>query len=156
MIKVAVIVLTMIGVVGALLPGLPGTPVIVITAVIYGLVNNFQIISFNLVLLLVGLSLIAEILEYIITGIGAKKYGASRYGIFGLLLGGLLGLIFFGPLGVLGGMLLGSTIMEVISGKELLLAVKTGLGALIGAIGGSVFSFLVALLMAGLLLSRVI
>lgn len=156
MAKIIIIFLTLIGVLGTLLPGLPGTPVIALTAVGYGFIDNFQIISFNLILILFGLSLLAETLEYIISGIGARRYGASKYGILGMVLGGFIGLISMGPPGVLIGILLGSIIIEVILGKELVSAIKMGFGALLGIIGGSIFSFLIALLMAGLLLSKVI
>ncbi|SJZ72353.1 DUF456 domain-containing protein [Selenihalanaerobacter shriftii] len=156
MIKAIIILMTIVGVLGTLLPVLPGTPIIVITALIYGFINNFQVISVKLIIILTVLSVIGEILEYIISGIGAKKFGASKYGIFGSVVGGLIGMVTFGPVGALGGLLFGGIIIEMILGKPLIPAIKIGLGAVVGALSGTLFSFLIALLMAGLLISRVI
>lgn len=153
--KVLITAAVIIGVLGTLLPGLPGTPIILIAGIIYGWLNGFQVISLQLVFWLVVLSLAAEFLEYIISGFSAKRFGGSKYSILGLLIGALVGGIILGPLGILAGMFLGSIIVELILGKEFNLAVKTGIGAIIGAVGGSIFSFLISLLMAGLLLSRV-
>ncbi|MBM7623219.1 DUF456 domain-containing protein [Sporohalobacter salinus] len=153
--KVLVTTAVIIGVLGTLLPGLPGTPIILIASIIYGWINGFQVISLQLVFGLVILSLLAELLEYILSSFSAKKFGASNYSIIGLFVGGLIGVVILGPLGILIGMFLGSIIVELIVGREFNLAIKTGLGVLVGAISGSIFSFLIALLMAGLLLSRV-
>jgi len=155
MIKAIILIMALIGVIGTLLPGLPGTPVIVIGAFIYGFLEGFHLVSIKFLLILTGLSIVAEVLEYIVSGIGAKKFGGSKYGIIGAIVGGLIGIIFGGPLGVLVGMLSGSIIVELITGKDLIAAGKIGVGALLGALGGSIFSFLIALLMTGLLLSRV-
>jgi uncharacterized protein YqgC (DUF456 family) len=156
MIKILVVVLTMSGVFGTLLPVLPGTPLIVIAAVIYSIINDFQVISVSLLAILIILSILAETLEYIISAIGAKKYGASNYGILASFVGGILGLLILGPLGVLLGIIIGIIILEMILGKNLTDAIRIAFGGLMGALGGSIFSLLVALLMASLLLSKVI
>ncbi|MGM0471288.1 MAG: DUF456 domain-containing protein [Bacillota bacterium] len=148
--------MTILGVAGTLLPVLPGTPIIVIAALIFGLINQFQLISVNLILGLIGLSILAESLEYLLSVIGAKQFGASRYGVIGSISGGILGAVILGPVGIFLGLILGSIVIELLLGKRFQEAVRTGLGALIGAAGGSLFAFIISLVMASLLISRIL
>jgi uncharacterized protein YqgC (DUF456 family) len=68
--------------------------------------------------------------------IGAKKYGASKFGIWGSIVGALIGLFFFPPWGVFIGTFLGAVIGEIISGKKDRSVLKIGWGVFVGNILG--------------------
>jgi len=63
----------------------------------------------------------------------AKKYGATKYGIWGSIIGMILG-IFFTPVGMVLGMLIGAIVGELIGGNNSAGAVKSGLATFAGTL----------------------
>jgi uncharacterized protein len=124
-----------IGLVGSVVPGLPGAPVILIAALGHRLYFGPAGAS-NLVLAsLLILMLLALLLDYLAGMMGAKRFGATWRGIVGAAVGGLIG-IFFGPPGILLGPFLGATLFELIGGYALKQAARAGLGATLGMFAG--------------------
>jgi hypothetical protein len=90
------------------------------------------------------LAAVGETLEFVSQWWGGKRYGGSSRGNWGSLLGALLGAIigapfFFGVgaiLGAVAGAFLGSLILELISGKEMTLAIHASKGAMLGRVLG--------------------
>jgi uncharacterized protein YqgC (DUF456 family) len=73
------------------------------------------------------------------SAIGAKKFGASRAGLFGAVAGGILGLIFFSLPGLILGIFLGALALELlVSRRDLGAALTAGVGALLGFFAVSV------------------
>lgn len=96
----------MVGVAGAVLPGIPGPSLILIAILVWCIATNFAIALWPLILIFVALILSAGI-EWFAAYWGARQVGASRWAQFGAILGMVLG--FFGllPALPLGGPLLG-------------------------------------------------
>ena len=88
------IALCMIGLIGTLIPVMPGSGLIFVGALAYALLTNFQIITGPAVMILLGLMLVGSIGQYFITSLGAKVMGAGKYGIIGAFVGFILGWIF--------------------------------------------------------------
>jgi uncharacterized protein YqgC (DUF456 family) len=78
--------------------------------------------------------------------LGAKYFGATKWGAFGAILGALVGL-FFGLLGLFLGPVIGVIIGEVIAGKRMIDAGRAGWGSLIGNIGAMLAKLIFALTM---------
>jgi uncharacterized protein YqgC (DUF456 family) len=76
--------------------------------------------------------------DYVAGIIGAQKYGASKSGIWGSIIGSLLGLFFFPPFGFLIGALVGAVAAEMLIGRKFEEAIKSGFGVLVGTFGGMV------------------
>jgi len=71
------------------------------------------------------------VVDYILPAVCAKKFSCSRWGVFGCLVGSIVGL-FFLPLGIVVGPFVGTVVGELIAGKALAASLKGGVGALLG------------------------
>ena len=71
--------------------GIPGTFIIFLASLIYGLITHFSQITQTLIWIFLGIALFGELMEYFAGIWGAKKFGASKAGIIGAIVGGILG-----------------------------------------------------------------
>ncbi|TAD77914.1 MAG: DUF456 family protein [Oscillatoriales cyanobacterium] len=152
------ILVAIVGVVGALIPAIPGPSLVVLAVVGWGLVKGWAVVS---VALWVSIAvLIASLLIDNLAGIvGAQKAGASKWGQIGSIVGLLLG--FFGLLpalpvggplvGILLGPVLGAIVGEMLYRRtiplipRLRVSIKAALGILLGSIVGNAIQGLLAL-----------
>jgi uncharacterized protein YqgC (DUF456 family) len=143
---IVALVLMLAGSLASIIPGIPGTPIVLITAILHRLyfgpasVNNWVLGG------LVFLTVVSVILDYTASMAGAKKLGARRWGVIGAMAGGLVG-IFFGLPGVILGPFLGAVLFELIGGYKLKPAAKAGAGALLGLFAGAVGKIAICVLM---------
>ncbi len=126
----------LVGLIGCILPMLPGTPLVFAGIYIYAWLSGFTIISRNLVIIFLILTVFSVVIEYITSSIGSKKFGASKLGFIGAFIGAVIG-VFFIPWGLVLGPLLGALIGELIVGKKIKEAFRSGTGAVIGFFGGT-------------------
>ncbi len=115
------LLIMLVGLLGSVLPGLPGVPLIFAAALVYAYVTDFEVVG-ALVLVLLGLfALLAFVADFLSTAYGARRFGASNWGTAGGAIGGLVGALggtlFFG-VGALFGLLAG-TIVGVFVGEYL-------------------------------------
>lgn len=130
--------------------GVPGTFLIAGAALIEALFTHFGYISGNLILWLFAVAVALEGIEYLITGISARHFGASRAAVWGAIGGGIVGAIVgsgifpvFGTLvGALAGAYLGAVITEMIQGTDRESAFRAGFGAFVGNLGGKLIKVL--------------
>jgi hypothetical protein len=88
--------------------------------------------------------------------LGAKKYNASRYGLVGAGGGVILGIIVFGPIGIVIGPFLGALAGEMVSGKLFEDAVRAATGALLGILAGSAIKLVLVIVMLGFLIVAIL
>lgn len=140
-------ILILTGTIGCILPILPGPPIS------YGGLLLVQLSSrhpFSLQFLIILAVLIAStaLLDYVIPVYGTKKFQGSSYGIWGSVIGLILGLIFFPPLGLLVGPVAGAFIGELIHGHTAGKAIKSAFGSLLGFLTGTILKLALCLVMA--------
>src|SRR3712207_1730772 len=115
------LIVMLAGLAGSVLPGLPGVPLIFISALVYAIVTDFEVVGGLTVALLGVFAAIALVLDFVATAYGARRFGASNWGTAGGAIGGivgaLIGALFLG-IGALFGLLLG-TIGGVFLGEYL-------------------------------------
>jgi uncharacterized protein len=105
------LIVMLFGLVGSVLPGLPGVPLIFISALVYAIVTDFEVVGGLTIALLGVFAAIALVLDFAATAYGARRFGASNWGTAGGAIGGiagaLVGALFLG-IGALLGLLLGT------------------------------------------------
>jgi uncharacterized protein len=148
-----------VGVIGAVVPAIPGTSLIVAAIVIWGIVHGFSSVSIALPVAVVVL-LVSMGVDFLATFWGAQRFGASKWGQIGAVVGLLLGffgllpaLPFGGPLvGILFGPLIGAIVGEFIYRRDLKIAVKAGLGIVVGSLVGNLIQGVLAIAALGVFL----
>jgi len=149
-------VLMFAGLLGSVLPILPGSSLILLGAFIYAWHTNFMIVTRSTLIELLILVVFSQALDYIATILGAKKFGASRWGMTGAFLGGLIGLFSGGFLGMMIGPFIGALLLEFIHGQDLKASLRIGLGTLIGFLSGTIGKITIAIIMIGIFLVKII
>lgn len=152
--KILLLIFSLVGLLGTILPSLPGLIIIWLTALVYGYLTNFMLITPRFMIYLTAIALIGQGLGYLFSLIGAKVGGASKRGIFGALAGAVGGLLLLGPIGLLVGPFVGAVLLEL-GEKEFSQAFRAGLGALFGAMGGMVMEFVAGLAMIFIIISAI-
>ncbi len=119
-----------LGLLGSVLPGLPGVPLIFAAVLVYAYVTGFEVVGALVLVLLGFFALLAFIADLLFTAYGARRFGASNWGTIGGAIGGLvgalLGALFFG-VGALFGLLVGS-VAGVFAGEYLRRRERTSSG----------------------------
>ena len=136
----------LLGFIGCLLPILPGPPLSFIGVLILHF-TKFAHFSPRVLLFLGLLALIVQVLDYIVPVWGTKKFGGSKYGTWGSVIGLIVGIIVlpvlgltigpFGLIGILGGPFLGALIGEKIAGRDSDTAMRAAFGSFIGFLTGT-------------------
>ena len=136
------------GVVGSVIPFLPGTPLILAGALLYAFSTDFEPVGPWHLALLGALAGLAWLADYVAGATGAKL-GGSRWTMVGALVGGIVGL-FFGPIGILAGPIIGAVGFELINSRELNTGLKSGAGTIVGMLVGTIAKFSISIIMVGL------
>lgn len=133
---VAVVFFT-VGVLGTILPALPGAPLIWLGMLIYGFIDKFQNLSWAF-FIGQGLAVVLIFLiDYLASVWGVRRYGGSKEAIWGSVLGGILGIFVLGPFGLIFGPFVGAVAGELYRRTPFGKALEVGLGTLIGFLGGT-------------------
>ena len=142
--------LMLIGIIGCIVPGLPGTPISYIGLWIAQATDTVDF-SWQFMLIWGIVVIVITLLDYVVPAWGTKRYGGSKWGVWGSTIGVFVGL-FFGAAGVILGPLVGAILGELVSGKQLNDALKAGWGSFIGIL----FSTVLKLIACGLMLTALI
>ena len=143
----------LLGIIGSFLPVLPG-PLTSWFGLL--LLHLTSIVPMNWTFLGITLSIaiLIWIIDYFIPAMGTKKFGGTRYGVIGTMIGLIIGLLFLGPFGLIIGPFAGAYIGEMLndsknSGK----ALKAAFGSFIGFLTSAFLKFIAALIFTGLFIS---
>jgi uncharacterized protein len=131
-ILILVFVLMAVGVIGTVLPVLPGTILILLGALVYALAEGFQSIGWPTLVILGLLTALATSADIWASSVGARVGGASGWSVLLGLAGGLVGLVFFSLPGAVIGALLGVLLTEMMRVHDWRKALRAGGGWLFG------------------------
>ncbi|MDQ3624395.1 MAG: DUF456 family protein [Verrucomicrobiota bacterium] len=141
------LLLMFIGLAGTILPLLPGTTVILGAAILHHfMLGEEQSVGWWTIAGLAVLTVLSFVIDLVSGSLGAKWFGATRWGAIGGIVGAIVGL-FFGLIGVFVGPLVGVLLGELIGGKDLLPAGKSTWGTLLGTTAGIIGKLAVAMAM---------
>lgn len=139
------VVLMLFGLAGCILPFLPGPPLCYAALLIQQLqtiapYSNKLLISWAII------TLVVTGLDYIIPVYGTKKFGGTRYGMWGCVIGLVAGL-WLGPLGLIIGPFLGAFIGELIGNADSERAFHAALGSFAGFVLGTLLKLVACFVM---------
>ncbi|MCK5776437.1 MAG: DUF456 domain-containing protein [Bacteroidales bacterium] len=145
--SILAIILMLVGISGAIIPVIPG-PIISFLALFSLYFTNPPPFTDKFITIWAVLAIVVTAFDQVIPIAGTKKMGGTKYGVNGSIIGLLVGIFFFPPIGIILGPFLGALAGELIGGKDFNQATKAGFGSFLGFLSGVflklVFSFIAA------------
>ncbi len=145
---------------------MPGTWLILVSGFGYGWYGHWHQVSQRVIWILVGVAVLAEVVETILSVVTARRAGASRKAAWGGLIGGFLGMFCLSPtvpiipigpvIGALLGCFVGATVGELIVRNKLAGSARVGLFSALGMALGTAVKLGLAFVMAAILLTAII
>lgn len=143
----------LVGLIGCIVPGLPGTPIAYAGLWIAQATERADF-SWQVLLIWGIVTIVVSVLDYVVPALGTKKFGGTRWGVWGSTIGVFVGL-FFGAVGVIVGPLVGAILGELLGGKKMAEALRAGWGSFIGLLCGTVLKLICCGLMATQLIQAI-
>ncbi len=148
-------VLMIVGVLGSFLPVLPGPPISWVGLLLLYLTKAVPV-SYTVLGITLVIAIVVGILDYIIPAKGTKRFGGSKYGIWGTNIGLIIGILAPIPLGFIIGPFVGAFVGELINDStDSKKAFKAATGSFIGFLASTFIKFLVSMIFLGLFLVKV-
>ncbi len=134
-----------VGIAGSILPVLPGPPLAWVGLLFLYLTKVIPMDYWVLGIALT-LAIIITILDYVIPAVGTKKFGGTKYGMWGTTIGLIIGLLIPIPLGFLIGSIVGAFVGELIyDSRDTPRATKAAIGSFVGFISATFLKLVVTL-----------
>ena len=152
---VVTVVLMLAGLFGCIFPVLPDSLLILGGAFLHHFtIHSSHIVGWWTLGVLTGLCILAHVVDFAAGAVGARRFGASKWGAFGGLVGGIVGLFVIPfPIGLFLGPVLGALCAEIIfAGRSLGPAMKSGWGTFLGTTLGMVGKIIIDLGMVAIFL----
>ncbi|HEX2394277.1 MAG TPA: DUF456 domain-containing protein [Bacteroidales bacterium] len=147
----------LVGIVGSILPGLPGPPLSYLGILLIHW-TRFAQFSGKFLVTWAIIVLIVAVLDYVVPVWGTKKYGGTTAGVRGSTIGLIIGVILlpmlgivlgpFGIFGILGGPFIGAWIGERSAGQDQKRALRAAFGSFVGFLAGTIMKIAVSMVLA--------
>lgn len=139
------VILMLVGLAGCILPFLPGPPLCYLALLIQQLQSSPPY-STKFLLFWAGITLVVTALDYIIPVYGTKRFGGTRYGMWGCIIGLLAGL-WMGPAGLIVGPFAGAFVGELIGNARSNDAIRAAIGSFVGFVLGTLLKLVACFVM---------
>jgi uncharacterized protein YqgC (DUF456 family) len=146
------VLLVLAGLAGIVLPALPGTLLVFLGLLLAAWIDGFDKVGWGVIALLGGLAVLSTVLDFVVTGLGARRAGASKQAVIGAAAGTIVGL-FFGLPGLFFGPFIGAAAGEYLARRDAMQAGRAGLGTWLGIVLGTAVKFGLAIAMIGLFIA---
>lgn len=137
--------LMLLGLAGCVLPFLPGPPLCYVALLIQQLQTEAPYTTRFLVIWAV-VTVVVTLLDYVIPIYGTKKYGGTKYGMWGCVIGLIAGL-WLGPVGIIVGPFAGAFVGELVANASSEQALRAALGSFMGFVMGTLLKLVVCFVM---------
>src|SRR5687767_171291 len=128
------IVLTVVGLLGCIMPALPGPPLNYLALwCVQWAYSSFSTTTMIVWGIISGAVLV---LDYVIPVWSARIFGATKQGVWGSIIGMLAGIVLT-PIGMVAGMLIGAIVGDIVGGKQPFAALRSGFGTFLGSLIGT-------------------
>ena len=148
-------VLVALGLVGVVLPALPGTVLMFAGMLLIAWAEDFTRVGVGTLVLVGAIGLASYGIDFAAAALGTRRLGASGRAMAGAGLGTIAGL-FFGFPGIILGPFVGAVLGELSAHRDLARAGKAGVAAWIGFVIGMAVKVGIAFLMIGIFLTALI
>ena len=128
--------LILVGLAGAIVPALPGIPLIFGGIWLIAGVDHYRHLGLWWLVSIGAVGAIGLTVDLLAGALGAKRVGASKQAVWGALAGTLIGLLFGLP-GLLLGPFLGAVLGELAAGNSPMRSTQAGMGAWLGLVLGT-------------------
>jgi len=142
-----IITLFLVGLMGAIVPVLPGALAIYAAFFVYGWFFTFAKFGFWFWFIQTVAVIAITVADYAVSALGVKKFGGSRASVIGSTIGIILGPFVIPAAGLILGPFLGAVIGELIKGTSPEQAVKAGVGSVLGFFSSAVVKLVLQLMM---------
>jgi uncharacterized protein YqgC (DUF456 family) len=142
-----------VGVVGVVVPLLPGAVLLVAGVALIGWADGFVHVGWGTIVAASCLAALIWSVDLVAGALGARVAKASKWAVVGASVGFLVG-IFFGLPGILLGPALGAVAFEYARNPDMRAALRAGTGAFLGFLLGSVVKLVLATVVVGLTVVR--
>lgn len=142
---VIAILLMIAGLIGCLLPFLPGPPLSYIGLLVMQLRSDAPFTT-KFLWIWAAITVVVTVLDYVIPLYGTKRFGGTKYGIWGCTIGLVVGL-FVPPWGLIIGPFIGAFIGEVIGNTNSEHALKAAFGSFLGFLFGTLLKLIASAVM---------
>ena len=143
------------GLIGTVVPALPGVPIIFAGLLLAAWSTDFEPVGWGTMGVLGGLTALSVMIDFLAAAFGAKRQGASPRAFWGATIGALVGM-FFGLPGIILGPFVGAVAAELVGGHGALQAGRSGYGVWVGIILGTAAKLSIAFLMLGIFLMKLL
>ena len=130
------LILALAGLVGCIFPAIPGPPLSFAALIFLSYAKDWEPFGARFLIIMGGLAALVTVLDYVVPAAGAKKYGASTFGVWGSIIGLLIGFFFLSVLGMFIGGFVGAVAAEILAGRKRKEALRAGWGAFVGNLFG--------------------
>ena len=149
------IILSVTGILGCFLPFLPGPPLNYSALLLLHFTGNHQFSTKFLVIWALVTAAVV-LIDYLIPVWGTKKFGGSKQGVWGSVIGLVAGLFIFPPFGIIIFPFAGAVAGELIAGKDASSALKAGFGSFIGFLAGTILKLIVSGMMTWYFITEIL
>lgn len=149
------ILIALTGILGCFLPFLPGPPLNYVSLLLLHFTTNHQFSTRFLVIWAI-VTVVVVLIDYLIPVLGTKKFGGSKHGVWGSVVGLIAGIFIFPPIGIIIFPFAGAVVGELIAGKDTGSALKAGFGSFVGFLAGTILKLIVSGMMTWYFFSKII
>jgi len=149
------VVLTIFGLLGCFLPIIPGPPLSFVALLLLQLKADPPF-GLTFLLIMAGVTILVTVLDYIVPVAGAKRFGASKAGVWGSTIGLILGIFILPPWGIIVMPFIGALVGEFIVGKKSNAAFRAAWGTFLGFLTGVLLKLIASGVMAFYFFSNII
>ena len=126
------VILLITGLVGCILPVIPGPPFAFLALLLGYFFSKPEPYGITLLVVMGIITIAVTVLDYILPSIVAKKYGGSKFGSWGALIGMIAGMFLLPPFGIFIGAVAGAFLGEIIFNPDIRRSIRAGIGVVIG------------------------
>ncbi len=133
-------ILMLAGIIGCLLPFLPGPPLSFLGLLLLQ-VKETAPFTTKFLLIWAVVVIVITVLDYLVPIYGTKRFGGTKYGLWGCAIGLIAG-FWFGPVGIIAGPFLGALLGEWLANRNSDQAFKAAIGSFVGFLVGTVLKLI--------------